>query len=152
MVIYESIQQQPNTEHEATTEVRSPQPGVAQIVLGGQHDLSTAVQLEETFDQALASCSHLIVDASSVEFIDASTITALLNAQKAATDRDCRFNLVLSTTPLVERVLEITGVLETLNRVRSLEEALQVSWEGGGDAFARPGAHMFADPELRAAG
>jgi hypothetical protein len=48
VVNYESTQQQPNTKHEATTDVRSPQPGVAQIVLGGEHDLSTAVQLEET--------------------------------------------------------------------------------------------------------
>jgi hypothetical protein len=51
----------------------------------------------------------------------------LVNAQKAATERDCPFNLVLSTTPIVERALEITGVLETLNRVHAREEALHVS-------------------------
>jgi hypothetical protein len=32
---------------------------------------------------------------------------------------------VLGTTSLVERVFEITGVLEFLNRVHSPEEALQ---------------------------
>jgi anti-anti-sigma factor len=110
--------------HDATTDVRSPQPGVAQIILWGEHDLSTAVQLRKTLDQALASCSHLIVDVSSVQFMDSSTIKVLVNAQKAATEKDCGFNLVLSTTPLVERVLEITGVLPTLNRVHTLKEAL----------------------------
>ena len=122
-----SIQQQPNTEHDATIDVRSPRSGVAQVVLGGEHDLSSASQLRETLDQALANCSHLIVDVSPVQFIDATTINVLVNAQQAATERDCRFNLVLSTTPLVERVLEITGVLEALDRVHSLEQALQVS-------------------------
>ena len=112
---------------ERLEQVEHKNPRVAQIVLEGQHDLSTAEQLRETLDRELASCSHLIVDVSSVEFIDSSTIKVLVNAQKAATERDCRFNLVLSTTPLVERVLEITGVLETLNRVHSLEEALQSS-------------------------
>jgi anti-anti-sigma factor len=114
-----------NAEHEATVDIRSPEPGVAQVVLGGEHDLSTAVQLEETLDQALATCSHLIVDLSSAEFIDSSTIKVLVNTQKVATKRDCPFNLVLSTTPIVERALEITGVLETLNRAHSLEEALR---------------------------
>jgi anti-anti-sigma factor len=134
-----SIQQQPHSEHDATIEARSPRPGehdatiqvrsprsgIAQISLGGEHDLSSAVRLRETIDDALASCSHLVVDVSAAEFIDSSTIKVLVNAQKAARDRDCRFNLVLSTTPIVERVLEITGVLPALNRVHTLEEALR---------------------------
>jgi anti-anti-sigma factor len=134
-----SIQQQPHSEHDATIEARSPRPGehdatiqvrsprsgIAQISLGGEQDLSSAVRLRETIDDALASCSHLVVDVSSAEFIDSSTIKVLVNAQKAARDRDCRFNLVLSTTPIVERVLEITGVLPALNRVHTLEEALR---------------------------
>jgi len=69
----------------------------------------------------------LVVDLSPVEFIDSSTIHALLHAKNAATEGGGRFNIVLSTTPLVERVLEITGVLGPLNRVHSLDEALQVS-------------------------
>lgn len=122
-----SVQSPPTAEHEATTEVRTPRPTVAQIVLGGEHDLSTAGQLEETLDQSLSSCSHLIVDLSSVEFIDSSTIKVLVHAKKAASERDCPFNLLLGTTPAVERVLEITGVLDHLDRVHSLEDALQVS-------------------------
>jgi stage II sporulation protein AA (anti-sigma F factor antagonist) len=112
-------------EHEATVEVRSPYPGVAEIVLGGEHDLGSARKLEDIVAEELTTCSHLVVDLSSVEFIDSSTIKVLVNAKKAASERDCPFNLVLNTTPLVERVLEITDVLDHLNRVHSLEEALQ---------------------------
>jgi anti-anti-sigma factor len=122
-----SVPWQPNPGHEATTDVRSPRPGLAQIVLGGKHDLSSAPQLYNTLNEALTNCTHLIVDLSSAEFIDSSTIRVLVNAKKAASERDCPFNLVLSTTPIVERVLEITNVLDYLNRVHSLEEALQVS-------------------------
>jgi anti-anti-sigma factor len=121
------IQQHPDDTNSATIDVRSPRSRVAQIVLGGEHDLASADQLGETLSQALASCSHLVVDVGSAELIDASTISVLVNAKKAADERDCRFNLVLSTTPIVERVLEITGVLTTLNRVHTLEEALQPS-------------------------
>jgi anti-anti-sigma factor len=116
-----------DAEHEATIDIRSPRPGVAHVVLGGEHDRGSANQLQNTLSDVLAMGSHLVVDLSSVEFIDSSTIHALLHTKRAATEGDCRFNIVLSTTPIVERVLEITGVLPTLNRVHSLEEALQVS-------------------------
>jgi len=125
MASTEPIQLQLGTDFDATIEVRSPQPGVAQIVLTGEHDLASAGHLQDTLDRSLASCSHVIVDVSSTEFVDSSTIHVLLHAKKAANERHRRFNLVLSTTSLVERVFEITGVLETLNRVHSSGEALQ---------------------------
>jgi anti-anti-sigma factor len=116
-----------DAEREATIDIRSPRPGVAHVVLGGEHDLGSANQLQNTLSAVQATCPHLVVDLSPVEFIDSSTIHALLHAKNAATEGGGRFNIVLSTTPLVERVLEITGVLGLLNRVHSLDEALQVS-------------------------
>ena len=82
-------------------------------------------QLGEILSQALASHSHLIVDLRPTEFIDSSTISTLVRAKNAAHERDCRFNLLLSTTEVVERALKITGALHTLNRVHSMEEALE---------------------------
>lgn len=105
---------------------------MAEVVLGGEHDLSSAYKLEDTLGEALTTCSHLIVDLNSVDFIDSSTIKVLVNAKKAASERDCPFNLVLGTTPIVERVLEITSVLEHLDHVHSTEEALQVDWTQNG--------------------
>jgi anti-anti-sigma factor len=114
-----------DAEHEATIDIRSPRRGVAYVVLGGEHDLGSANHLQNTLSDVQATCPHLVVDLSPVEFIDSSTIHALLHAKKAATEGGGRFNIVLSTTPLVERALEITGVLETLNRAHSLEESLR---------------------------
>jgi hypothetical protein len=41
--------------------------------------------------------------------------------------KDCRFNLVMGTAPGVERTLEICGVLPALNRVRTVDSALDES-------------------------
>jgi anti-anti-sigma factor len=114
-----------NAEHEATIDIRAPRPGVAHVVLGGEHDFGSAKRLHNILNDVRATCSHLVVDLSSVEFIDSSTIHVLLRTKKAATEEDSRFNIMLSTNPLLgtnpllESVLQITGLLETLNRVHS---------------------------------
>ena len=107
-----------------TIELRRPRPDTALVVLAGEHDLNSAAELGERLRLALDRCTHLIVDLSSTEFIDSSTIAALVNAKKLADHRGCEFNLVLATTPIVERALEITGVLPGLNRVATVEQAL----------------------------
>jgi anti-anti-sigma factor len=110
--------------HEPTIEVRRPQPGTALVVLGGEHDLATTTNLAETLDELLSSCTHLIVDLSTTEFIDSSAIRVLVNAKASSDARGQTYTLVLGSTPIVERALELTGVLSTLNRVTSVEEAL----------------------------
>ena len=100
-----------------TVEVRRPRPDTVLVVLAGEHDLSSAAELRKTLTLALNGCTHLIVDLSSTEFVDSSTITALVTAKKRADEGGCEFNLVLASTPIVERALELTGVLAGLNRV-----------------------------------
>jgi anti-anti-sigma factor len=107
-----------------TITVLRPEPEVALVVLQGEHDLASTPDLEKTLDDALTNCSHLIVDLSTTEFIDSTTIRALVDAKKHADNTDHAFNVVLATTPIVERALEITNVLPILNRVTSLEQAL----------------------------
>lgn len=108
----------------ATTEVRWPRPGVVQVVLGGEHDLATADHLRQTLAELLERCSKLVVDLRETQFVDSSTIGVLVSASRRAKESGRGFNVVLATTPLVERVLEITGVLPALNRVHTLEQAL----------------------------
>jgi anti-anti-sigma factor len=88
------------------------------------HDVASAPRLDRTTHEALFTCSHLIVDISSVQFIDSSIINLLVNRKKDADANDCRFNLVLGAAPEIEQVLEICGVLEALNRVRTIDTAL----------------------------
>ena len=107
-----------------TIEVRSPQPDAALVVLVGEHDLYSADEVQQTFDQSLAVCDHLIVDLSTAEFIDSTIIHVLLQTKKNAIELDRKFNVVLGTAPVVERILEVTGVVPLLNVVPTVERAL----------------------------
>jgi anti-anti-sigma factor len=107
-----------------TIDVRWPRPDVAQVVLEGEHDMATKDQLDTTLATSLANCSHLIVDLSTTLFIDSSTIRVLITSKERADAAGRRFNLLLGTEPIVERALEITGVLPALNRIHALEEAI----------------------------
>ena len=120
-----------------TIEVRRPRPDTLLVVLLGEHDLTSAAELGKTLKLALNDCTRLIVDLSSAEFVDSSTISALVNAKKHADEGGCEFNLVLASTPIVERALEITGVLPGLNRVATVEQALP--HKNPGDQPANPG-------------
>ena len=112
---------------EPSIDVRWPRPGVAQVVLGGEHDLGSAGQLADTVARALEGATHLIVDVSEVTFIDSTTIGGVVAAKRQADAIQCRFNLLLATAPIVERALELTGVLPMLNAVHSLDEALEAA-------------------------
>lgn len=109
---------------EPTIEVRSPQPGVVLVVLSGEHDLTSADELRQTFDQSLSRCDHLIVDLSPAEFIDSTTIRVLMGTRKHAIERDREFTVVLGTATIVERALEISGMLTLVNVVPTVERAL----------------------------
>ena len=78
-----------------TIEVRSPQPDAAIVVLAGEHDLYSADEVQQTFDQSLAICDHLIVDLSTAEFIDSTIVHLLLQTKKTAIELDRKFNVVL---------------------------------------------------------
>jgi anti-sigma B factor antagonist len=109
---------------EPTVELRRLRPDTALIVLGGEHDLATAPRLQESVDQALASCGNLIVDVSEATFVDSSTIATFVRAKDRAERSGGRFNLVLGTAAIVERALEVSGVISLLRVVPSVEQAL----------------------------
>lgn len=107
-----------------TVDVRWPRPGVALVDLGGEHDLDSAAAVEQAAGGALLACTHLIVDLSHVQFVDSSIINLLVHLRKEAGSLDRRFNVVTARSSTVEHALEICGVVPTLNRVGSLDEAL----------------------------
>jgi len=107
-----------------TIQVRSPRPHAALVVLAGEHDLYSADEVRQALDQSLAVCDHLIVDLSAAEFIDSTIVHLLLETKKNAIELDRNFNVVLGTAPVVERILELTGVVPFLNVVPTVERAL----------------------------
>jgi len=113
----------------ATTWLR---PAVAVVALEGEHDMASVPQLEQALGNALLTCSQLVVDLSSVQFIDSSTIYALVRMKREADEKPCDFRLVVNgNAPNIEHTLEICGVLGTLNPVASVDAALE---HGGSSA------------------
>jgi anti-anti-sigma factor len=110
--------------HTPTAEVHRLGPETVLVVLAGEHDLASAAVLERTFEQSLAECDHLIVDLSAAEFVDSSTLAALYGAKMRADESGRKFNLVLGTAPIVERALELSGILPALNVVKTVDQAL----------------------------
>ena len=110
---------------EPRVEISRPRPDVAIVVLLGEHDLESTPRLEHTLGEELLTCSELVVDLSPAQFIDSSTIHALVDTKREADKQNRRFTLVLDGSPNIEHTLEICGVLGTLNRVTSLETAIR---------------------------
>ena len=106
-------------------EITWPRPGVALVVLEGEHDLESAPHLERAMGDALLTCSRILVDLSSVQFVDSSTINVLVRMKKEADSKGSSFGLVLDGSPNIERTLEICGVLGALNRVATVDAALR---------------------------
>ena len=104
-----------------------PRPTTAVVALEGEHDMASVPQLEQAIGNALLTCSQLVIELSSVQFIDSSTIQALIKMKREADNRGCDFNLVLNGhAPNIEHTLEICGVLGALNRVPSVDAALHI--------------------------
>ena len=71
-------------------------PTVAVVTLEGEHDMASVPQLEQALGNALLTCSQLVVDLSTVQFIDSSTIHCLIRMKREADDKRCDFKLGLN--------------------------------------------------------
>jgi anti-anti-sigma factor len=107
-----------------TIAVRSPQPGAMVVILGGEHDLYSSDWLQQTFADSLSGSEHLIVDLTTAEFIDSTIIGVLIHTKNRAEGLSRKFTVVLGTAPVVQRILDVTGVLPLLNVAPSVERAL----------------------------
>ena len=83
------------------------------IGLTGEIDMSGAADLETLLKRAVDAARDVTVDIAGVQFIDSTVISALINARNTATAGGGRFTLV-NPGAQVRRVLQITGVLDTL--------------------------------------
>jgi anti-anti-sigma factor len=80
----------------------------------GEVDMATAPTLVECFDRVMADPVDLvIVDLAGVTFLDSSGIASLVRAQRQFQGAGRDF-CVRNPTPMVQRVLRITGVDDLL--------------------------------------
>lgn len=106
-------------------QVERPRNDAAVVVFRGEHDLSTSKPVEDLLGSLIEENELVVVDFSEAEFVDSSTIHALVKSHRAASQRGSTFRLQLGTAPIVERAFQLSGMLELLDCAATREEALR---------------------------
>jgi anti-anti-sigma factor len=99
----------------------------AVLVLRGEHDLATKDDLSETLRSLIETHRVVVADLSEAEYVDSSTLAELVRADRAARAAGKHFRLQLGTEPIVERVLEISGLLNVLDVYPTRDAALDAT-------------------------
>ena len=118
------------------THVLRPSFGQAVVELNGEHDLETKEMLAELLASLIEENDLVVVDISQAEFIDSSVLHNLLKADRLARARGSRFRIQLGTAAIVEKALELSGLLDCLEVVPDRERALDMASDACG--VARP--------------
>ena len=101
----------------------SDQPGWAIISPSGEIDLATVGQLEDALAAPMESGdTDIAVDLTGVTFMDSTGLRALLAANQNLSSAGHRLVLIVAGGP-VDRLLDISGVGQTLAIFQSLEAA-----------------------------
>ncbi len=107
--------------------VLRPSFGQAVVELNGEHDLETKEMLGELLTSLIEENDLVVVDISEAEFIDSSVLHNFLVADRLARQRGSRFRIQLGTAAIVEKAMELSGLLEHLECLPDREQALAMS-------------------------
>jgi anti-sigma B factor antagonist len=99
------------------------QDGVFVVAVEGELDMSTATDLERELEGPLQAAQSLLIDLSRCEFIDSTGIALIVRSWQAL-DGNGRFALC-GIGQQVKRVLDITGLEETIPTHPNREQALE---------------------------
>jgi anti-anti-sigma factor len=105
--------------------VERPQDGAAVVVFAGEHDVTDADEVESLLTSLLEQNLLVVADFSRALFVDSWMIQALVRSDTVAKERGTSFRLQLGTAAIVERVFQLSGVLEVLDCAPTREEALR---------------------------
>ena len=105
-----------------------PRSGALVLSLDGEVDLTTVDLLAEVIDSALAEAGSLgsrsiVVELDRTWFMSAAGVAVLCRGHSRASATGIAFRLA-GGTPMVRRILDITGVTEALEHYESVDEAL----------------------------
>ncbi len=110
------------------TSVKSEVHGdVVVVALVGDHDVASVADVRAELGAVAASGSGLVVSLMETTFFDSSVVHALFDADGQLIERDRRLVLHVATAPIVSRVLEISGLHETVPVTGSLREAIELA-------------------------
>lgn len=94
------------------------------IALAGEHDLSTSEAIWAELELAIRARQGVVVDLSDAAFIDSSVIHQLVKADRLARSEGTCVTLQLETAPVVQRVIQVTGLEQHLVIAHSRELAI----------------------------
>ncbi|MEU6368719.1 anti-sigma factor antagonist [Streptomyces sp. NPDC046931] len=111
-----------------------PREDVALVIVKGFLDVDTATELHHHLaNQLHHGRRHLLLDLSSVPFMDSSGINIILKTYKETRQVGGSVG-VIDAAPAVQRILDLTGVSLTVPSYRNADEAL----DGTRDALSHP--------------
>lgn len=118
-------------------DVTTPREGVALVIVKGYLDVDTATELHyHLANQMHHGRRHLLLDLSSVPFMDSSGINIVLRAYKETRQADGSVGLI-DPAPAVRRILDLTGVSLTVPSFGSADDALAATETAAGPPTAQ---------------
>ena len=104
------------------------------ISVSGEIHVTTAPEFSQRLNEAIAAgARRVVIDMTSVEFIDSTGLSVLLNGLRRVTRADGKLALVV-TNPTVLRLFEITKLDSTFDIQPDRESALARVQAGSADA------------------
>jgi anti-anti-sigma factor len=106
--------------------------GLTILHLVGEHDMSTAQKLEARIREQVWQSRNLIVSLTDASFIDSAIVAALYRGHQLAAERGCRLVLHTQCEAIVERVLDISGLLDGIPCSDTLDGAVELAGSAPG--------------------
>ncbi|MFF5966634.1 STAS domain-containing protein [Streptomyces collinus] len=120
----------PLAQNPLSVEVELPREDVALITVDGYLDVDTATEFQAHLaNQLHHGRRHFLLDLSSVPFMDSSGMNIILRVYQETRKTEGSVH-VISPTPAVRRILDLTGVSITVPISESVDEALTRVDEG----------------------
>lgn len=98
--------------------------GASIVVLKGDVDLESSPAAREVLLKSVEGAGKVLVDLSSVTYIDSSGVASLVEALQAAKRNGGRFALVAASDP-TRRVLELARLDKVFTMYTTVDEGLQ---------------------------
>ena len=107
-------------------------PPVAILVLTGEHDGFTTHRIEQELARLHDAGMPIVVDLLQASFVDSSTLSALLTAQRHAEEASLGFALAFddATSLQVHRIFSTTGLDSSFVVAPTREEAIAAARQG----------------------
>ncbi|ANS62656.1 STAS domain-containing protein [Streptomyces lincolnensis] len=122
----------PLAQNPLSVEVTLPREDVALIRVEGYLDVDTATEFQHHLaNQLHHGRRHFLLDLSAVPFMDSSGMNIILRVYQEAREIPGSVHII-SPTPAVRRVLDLTGVSITVPVSESFDEALSRADAGAG--------------------